>query len=115
MIGQDDELTAYRVHAMQGAGLHVIHPNTRREALRVVAQEQFDVAILSYTVESEMAHEFAELIRQNCPKCPIIAITESPWEDSKLQPDETIVGKEGPEALIEAVRRATKRGLRRVK
>src|SRR5690242_3648996 len=56
MNGQDDELTAYRVHTMQGAGLHVNQPNTRREALRVVAQEQFDVAILSYTVESEMAH-----------------------------------------------------------
>ncbi len=120
MLGQDDELTSYRVHAMEGAGLEVIHPSSRKEALAAIAQGRYDVAVLSYTVASDTAHEFAELIRQNCPKCPLVAITESPWEDSKLEPDETVVGKEGPEALIEAVQRATRKQvdggrLRRVK
>ena len=115
MLGQNNELTAYRVHAMESAGLEVIHPSSRAEAAEVIHNQRFDVAVLSYTLSSDTASELADLIRQSCPHCPLVAITGSPWRDSKLQPDQSIVGSEGPEALIAAVRRVSGQRLRRIK
>ena len=115
LLGQDPDLSSYRVQVLKAAGFEVISPNSRKEAVYAIENRPFDVAVLSYTLPNEMAQEFADLLHQNCPACPLIAISESAWEDSRIAPDDTVVGHEGPDALLDAVRRASGQRLRRVK
>lgn len=115
LLGRHTELSAYRIEALEGAGFHVVSPPNRRDALQAIASGDYDVALLSYSLSNELAHEFADLVRQNCPQCPIVAISQNGWDDSKIQPDELVVGSEGPQGLIEALHRAATRKIRRIK
>ena len=115
LLGQNQELSLFRVDALEKAGFRVVHPQTKPQAVRAIEEGGFDVAILSYTLSDETVHELAELIRQRCPQCPLIAISRTGWDDSKIRPDDTILANEGPRAMLEAVERANKKGIRRVK
>ena len=115
LLGEHQELSLYRVQALEAEGFRVISPASRNAALRAIKERQYDAAVLSYTLSNDTAQELAELVRESCPTCPLIAITESPWADTKIQPDDSVVGKEGPQALVEALRRASRQGLRRIK
>ena len=115
LLGTDQELTLYRVQALEAAGIRVLHPRGKQEAIRLIDKADFDVAVLSYTLPNEAAVEFAELIRQQCAGCPLIAIAHSPWDDTKISPNEVVVGSEGPQALVEAIRRIGGQKLWRVK
>ncbi len=115
LLGRNPELSAYRIEALEAAGFEVLAPTSRHEAERAILAGAYDVALLSYSLSNETAQELAELIRQSCPRCGIVAISETGWEDSKIAPDEIVVGSEGPQALIAAVRRAVAKKIRRVK
>ena len=115
LLGRHQELSAYRIEALESAGFHVIAPSNRRDAVRAILVGDYEVALLSYSLSNESAQEFADLIRQSCSRCPIVAISETGWDDSKIKPDETVVGGEGPQGLIEAIRRAAAKKIRRVK
>jgi len=115
LLGRHPELSAYRIEVLEAAGFEVLAPTARHEAERAVLAGEYDVALLSYSLSNETAQELAELVRQSCPQCGIVAISETGWDDSKIAPDETVVGSEGPQALIAAIRRAASRKIRRIK
>lgn len=115
LLGRHQELNAYRIEALEAAGFQVIAPANRRDAVRTILAAEYDVALLSYSLSNDTAQEFADLVRQSCSHCPIVAISETGWEDSKIKPDETVVGSEGPQGLIEAIQRAAAKKIRRVK
>jgi CheY-like chemotaxis protein len=115
LLGQNRELSLLRVSALENAGLTVINPETKSKAVQAIEQGDFDVAILSYTLSDETVQELSELIRQRCPQCPLIAISQTGWDDPKIRPDETILADDGPVAMLEALQRAHKKGIRRVK
>ncbi|MBV9610755.1 MAG: hypothetical protein JO187_14425 [Acidobacteria bacterium] len=71
----------------------------------------FDAAILSYTLSSDTVEELGEMIRQHLPTCPVISISRTGSVDRRLSPDETVVGDEGPEALMAALERALRKRL----
>jgi DNA-binding response OmpR family regulator len=115
LLGRHQELSAYRIEALEAAGFHVLSPISKQDAVQAITDGHYDVALLSYSLTNEQAQEFAELIRQNCPQCPLVVISETGWDDSKIQPDETVVGREGPQGLIEAIHRAMAKRIRRIK
>jgi hypothetical protein len=77
--------------------------------MKMIPRGGFDIAVLTYTLSSDVVEELAEEIRQNCPDCPLIAISDSERIDKKIFPDQTVLAREGPAALIAALRRVTRR------
>lgn len=109
LIGRLRELALYRAEVLSGHGFRVQTPQTREEAIRAIRNRAFDVVVLSYTLSSEIVEELAQLVREHCPTCPLIAITDTRRLDRRIYPDETVIADEGPAALVAALRRLTRR------
>ena len=85
-------------------GYVVILPETKAEALSVIRNVPFDVAILSYTLSDTTVKELADLIRQACPDCPLLTIAKSATNDPHIQPDAIVNAEAGPSGLASALR-----------
>lgn len=104
IFGRLRELALYRAEVLRNRGFSVIVPATKAEAIDAIEEGEFDVAVLTYTLSSETVQELSELLRQECPICPLITITESHHIDEKVRPDRIVLANEGPDALIKALR-----------
>lgn len=100
---------------LRSQGFSVIFPSSRKEALSAIQKREFDAVLLSYSLSSDTAEELAELVRQKCPGCPLVVVTVSEHEDSRIQPDEIVLAEESPQAMLAALRRVERRKIRRVK
>lgn len=115
-LGTNRELGLFRVEVLENQGFHVLFPHTKREAINTINEGSFDLALVSYSLPNETAQELVELVRQQCPLCPVISISENGWdEDPKLQPDATILAQSGPKGMVEAIQKARSNRLRRIK
>jgi CheY-like chemotaxis protein len=108
LIGRLRELALYRAEVLRTHGFQVLTPETPAEAMEFIRRGHFDIAVLTYTLSSDLVEELTEEIRQNCPECPLIAISDSEQLDKKIFPDQTVLAREGPAALIAALRRVTR-------
>jgi hypothetical protein len=108
LIGRLRELALYRAEVLRTHGFRVLTPSTTTEAMEVIRRSQFDIAVLTYTLSSEVVEELAEQIRQYCSDCPLIVISDTHRIDKKIYPDQTVLAEEGPAALIAALRRVTR-------
>ena len=117
MLGQQLELGWYRSEFLRAQGYDVIFPENRKEAIAAIREGKFDVVILSYSLSHATSQELLELVDQRCSECPVIAITEKRWQDRYLNPVETVLVSEGPEGLLDALKRVDGNGhaLQRVK
>ena len=111
MAGQMRELLLYRAEFLRRSGFSVLPAETKVEAMATIKRGGFDAAILSYTLSSDTVEELGEMIRQHLPTCPVISISRTGSVDRRLSPDETVVGDEGPEALMAALERALRKRL----
>ena len=109
LFGRLRELALYRAEVLRAQGFTVSTPDTKEEAVATIRRGNFDIVILTYTLSSDTVQELAELIRQYCADCPLIAISNSTRQDREIQPDETVMADDGPRALIAALRRARRR------
>jgi hypothetical protein len=100
LIGRLRELALYRAEVLRSHGFRVLTPRTPQEATELIRSEQFDIAVLTYTLSSDLVEELAELIRQYCPRAPLIAITDTRRVDPKIFADQVVLAEEGPAALI---------------
>lgn len=105
MLGRMRELALYRAEVLRSHGFEVIAPETEEEALSAIAHSNFDVAILSYTLPDSSVRQFAELIRQRCPGCSILAIAQTMQYDRRIEPDSIVLADNGPSELLAALRR----------
>ena len=118
MLGQHLELGWYRSEFLCAHGYDVFFPENRKEAVAAIHKGKFDVVLLSYSLSHETSQELLELIDQTCSECPVITITEKRWDDRHLNPAETVLVSEGPEGLLNALKKVEQHhgnGLRRVK
>src|SRR5581483_7502 len=115
LLARHRELGLFRVHALEGAGHDVIFPQHKQAALEVIVRGNFDLIVLSYSLSSDTAQELVEIARQKYPDRPVIAISESGWEDTNLRPDATVLAGDGPDGMLDAIARVTRQGFRRVK
>lgn len=105
MFGRLRELALYRAAVLRDRGFEVATPETREEAVAAIRKGRCDIVVLTYTLSNDTVQELAELVREHCPNCPLIAISNSNRLDREIDPDEMVNANEGPAALIAALRR----------
>jgi hypothetical protein len=105
LLGKLRELALYRAEVLRDRGFDVKIPATAAEAVAEITRGEFDVAVFSYTLSSDEVQSLAELVRQSCPKCPLVAISATGMLDRKVDPDEIVLADDGPEGLIKVLRR----------
>jgi CheY-like chemotaxis protein len=111
LFGQMRELALYRAEVLEARGYQVLTPGTRPEVEAAIRAGGFDIAVLSYTLPSATVKEISELVRQQCPECPLLMISLRAERDPHVQPDEIVPADLGPSALVDAIRRRLKRRL----
>ena len=109
LFGELRELALYRADVLESKGFQVMIPRTKAEAISAIQSGHFQIAILSYTLDSATVQELAELIRQHCPECPLVTISKNAIPDRYVVPDEVVNSELGPSGLVEAVQRVAKR------
>lgn len=102
------ELALYRAEALRGSGFNVLVPRSKDDAILAIKHASIDVVVLTYTLPNETVHELADLLREFCPECRLVVISETGRTDRKIAPDLIVLAAEGPIGLIEALRRLTK-------
>ena len=105
IIGNHRELTLYRKAYLNHHGIRTLTPENRGDSVEAIVRAGFRAAVLSYTLSHEDVLEYSELVRQTCPRCPIVVINRSGVEDPHVKPDATVRAEDGPEALLAALRR----------
>ncbi|HKR82655.1 MAG TPA: response regulator [Terriglobales bacterium] len=104
MLGSIRELALYRAEVLQQHGFHVQIATHRDQALDLIQAGNYDVVVLSYTLPDTAVREFADEMREHCPQCPVIAISDARRPDPIIKPDQMILADEGPAALLNALR-----------
>jgi CheY-like chemotaxis protein len=99
------EVALYRAEVLRGHGLDVRTPRSKEEAIMAIKRGEVDVVVLTYTLPNETVNELADLVRQYCPGCRLVAISETGHFDERVAPDAVVIANQGPAALIEAIRR----------
>lgn len=110
MFGKMRELALYRAEVLRAHGFSVAIPATKSDAIAAIRRGGFDVVVLSYTLSNDTVEEVAELVRQHCPDCRLVTISDTKYRDAKIDPDANVLADDGPKALIEALRETLKRG-----
>ncbi len=110
MFGKIRELALYRAEVLRAHGFFVAIPDSKAEAVAAIRRADFDVAVLTYTLSSETVEELAELLRQHCPECRLVTISDTKYRDAKIEPDANVLADDGPKALIEALHETLRRG-----
>lgn len=105
LFGNNRELALYRAEVLKYSGFTVLIPRGRQEAMEAIRHGDFDAAILSYTLSADTVEEIAEMVRQHCPACPLITISQERTGDPRIAPDAIVLADDGPPALLATLRR----------
>lgn len=108
MYGRVRELALYRAAVLQDRGFSVMTPETLEDATAAIRKGGFDTVVLTYTLPNEVVRELAELVRQYCPDCPLVVISNERRMDREIGPDQMVKANDGPTALIAALRKVTR-------
>jgi DNA-binding response OmpR family regulator len=111
LYGKMRELALYRAEVLSMRGFDVIVPRNNGEAVQAILAGGFQVAVLSYTLANGTVKEMSELIRQQCPGCPLLMISQHAEDDPHIQPDAIVQAELGPAALVETIHRTLQRRL----
>lgn len=109
LVGLIRELALYRAEVLRHHGFLVHTPATVDQAMAIIERGDFDVAVLSYTLPTSTVEEIAEQVRDRCPDCRIVAISETDRLDRRIAPDAVALAQEGPPALLAALRHVLRR------
>jgi DNA-binding response OmpR family regulator len=104
ILGRLRELALYRAEVLRNYGFQVLIPETDKEAIEIIDDRNFDVAVLSYTLLDTEVQDFVERIRQSCPDCPVLAIAQTTKRDRRIEPDAVVLAENGPTELVAALR-----------
>lgn len=110
IFGKLRELALYRAEVLQAHGFAVAIPENKSEAVTAIRRGSYDVVVLSYTLSNDTVEEMTELVRQYCPDCRLITISDTRYHDAKIAPDANVLADDGPKALLEALRAMLRRG-----
>lgn len=105
LLGRIRELALYRGEYLRAKGYDVTSPADHAQAVEAIRRGGFQLAVVTYTLSNETVLEFAEMLRQYCPSCPLIVIANSTRADRNVAPDEIVLADDGPEALLAAIQR----------
>ena len=109
MLGSIRELALYRAEVLQQHGFHVHIATSRDQGMDLIHAGHYDVVVVSYTLPDQVVRELADEMREYCPECPVIAISNAHRPDPIIRPDQMILADEGPAALLSALRHLLRR------
>jgi PleD family two-component response regulator len=109
IVGTIRELALYRAEVLRAHGFAVSVSHSEGEAFDAIRSCGFDVVVLSYTLSNDVVEEVAELVRQHCPECRLVTISDTRYHDAKIAPDANVLADDGPKALLEALRETLRR------
>lgn len=104
MLGRVRELALYRAEVLQSRGFQVQISTNEQHALELIRSGGYDAVVLSYTLPDEVVRQLADEMREYCPECPVVAISNARLPDRTIRPDRIVLADEGPAALITALR-----------
>ena len=104
MLGLVRELALYRAEVLRSKGFQVEISLSEEHARDLVRNGNYDVVVVSYTLPDDVVRELADEMRESCPECPVIAISNTRVPDRAIRPDRIVLADEGPKALIAALR-----------
>ncbi len=106
MFGRLRELALYRAAVLRDRGFEVTTPQFHDDAASAIRNGNFDTVVLSYTLPNDEVKELAQLVREHCPGCPIVAIVADRRRlDREIGPDAMVNADDGPDALLAALHR----------
>jgi hypothetical protein len=111
LYGKMRELALYRAEVLAMRGFDVIIPRNNAEAVQAILGGGFQVAVLSYTLANGTVKEMSDLIRQQCPGCPLLVISQTAEDDPHVEPDAIVQAELGPAALVDTIHRTLQRRL----
>ena len=103
MLGSLRELALYRAEVLRSRGFQVQISTNREDALERIRAGGYDAIVLSYTLSDATVRELADEVREYCPQCPVVAISNTRRPDRTIKPDLMVLADEGPAALISAL------------
>ena len=103
-LGTDAELLWLRDAVLRYEGFDVDTTLDLKEALDRIKQRDCGVLLLCYSLPLLARKRLAETFRVNCPNGRIVTITNEKSEPEFS--DVFVYGVDGPETLIEAIRKA---------
>lgn len=103
-VGTDRELLWLRNAALKSAGFDVESAEHHDHALAAIQRGDCVTLLVCYSLTDPIRQVLAEEFRKHCPDGRIVEITNRRMEKSHFA-DTFVYGLEGPEALIEAIRR----------
>ncbi|HKU23654.1 MAG TPA: hypothetical protein VJQ50_21760 [Terriglobales bacterium] len=108
-MGTLRELALYRAEVLRAHGFAVSISQGDAEVITAIRGGGFDAVVLSYTLSNHVVEEVTELVRQHCPECRLITISDTRFPDPKINPDANVLADDGPKALLEALRETLRR------
>jgi hypothetical protein len=104
-VGAVPELLSLRAAILQSEGYAVFSTADPEEAASKLRSGSCGVLLLCYSICDEWREKLISLFHQTCPDGRIVGITNRPIVQSPRDVNDVVLGIEGPEALIDAVKR----------
>ena len=104
-VGSLSRLLVLRAALLHSAGCVVFTTTDPEEAEAAIKTGGCGVLLLCYSVPNEWRERLLRAFRKHSPTGRIIAITDLPVLEAPKDVDELVYGVDGPEILINAVRR----------
>lgn len=101
----DQALRESRRVLIASFGFQVSASASEAEALRLLESQQFHLLVLGHTLTSHECCTIAKAFRRQQPMGRIIEIARSHDSPPLNNPDATVVGMDGPEALRQTIER----------
>ncbi len=103
LLTRNRELGLLRQKVLEMSGCRVTFPESREAALEALTQ-RFDAMVITYTISTKSAQEYCDIFRRHNPKSRIVYISAHANESVPSWAHESVVGLEGPEEMIRAVK-----------
>lgn len=103
-VGTDRELLWPRNSVLESAGFDVITTASQDDAVSAIQIGNCGTLLLCYSLLRPQRQVLAEEFRKYCPDGKIVAITNQRLDKPDFA-DAFVYGVDGPEALIDAIRR----------
>jgi len=107
-VGAYPELLWLREAVLKNAGFDVLSTTDENVALLRIRDGHCGVLLMCYSLPIQLRGQLSAMFRQHCPQGKIVLISNQVVEKMPFA-DEVVYGVDGPEVLIDAVRKPASR------
>jgi DNA-binding NarL/FixJ family response regulator len=104
-VGADPELLTLREAVLQKAGFKVVSTDAKHAMLEF-RRSNYEVVVLCHSLTETALEELTREFRKSCPKGHVVIITNDKLRFAIGDQTKVVLGIDGPETLVEAIRAA---------